>query len=179
MTYTDFVKTVESTSWHQPNERLLHAAMGLCTETAELFEIDNEQHQLEELGDICWYLALGLDAIGHSFEAVPLLETEDFLNKVRGEDPGQALVIYSSDLLDMVKKQVFYGREIDATKAVDAFVMIKNVLIHGMVAIDLDYDIDAVVAANIKKLTARFPEKFSEDAANNRDVKAEYAAMNR
>ena len=123
MTYTDFVKTVESTSWHQPNERLLHAAMGLCTETAELFEIDNEQHQLEELGDICWYLALGLDAIGHSFEAVPLLETEDFLNKVRGEDPGQALVIYSSDLLDMVKKQVFYGREIDATKAVDAFVL--------------------------------------------------------
>lgn len=178
-TYTDFVKTVESTSWYDPNQRLLHAAMGLCTEMAELYEIQSEQHQLEELGDVCWYLALGLDALGHSFEDVPTINTEEFLSIVRGEDPGQALAIYSAELLDMVKKQIFYGREINVAKAVDLLVMIKNVLIQGIAAVELDYDLEDVVNANVKKLMARFPDKFSEDAANNRDVKEEYAAMSR
>lgn len=178
MTYTDFVRTVESTSWHEPNQRLLHAAMGLCTETAELYEVQNEQHELEELGDICWYLALAFDAVGSSFEQAPVFAAEEFHAFVRGEDPGEAMVIYSTEVLDIVKKQIFYGREADVLKIVDALTMIKNVVIHGLDMADLDYSLEDIIEANMKKLKARYPDKFSEEAAINRDVKAEYAAMN-
>ena len=179
MTYTDFVKSVESNSWHQPNERLLHAAMGLCTETAELYELESEQHELEELGDICWYVALGLDALGVSWEAVEIMDFDIFMAEVRGETADESVMIYATDLLDMMKKNVFYGRPVNTEKALGDLVLIKNCLHWGLVAGGSDLTLDQVVDANVKKLMARFPDKFSEDAANNRDVKEEYAAMSR
>lgn len=179
MTYTNFVKSVESISWHQPNERLLHAAMGLCTETAELYELESEQHELEELGDICWYVALGLDALGSSWEEIQIMDGEEFVALVRGNTADESVMIYATDLLDMMKKNIFYGRPVDTEKAFGNLVLIKNCLHWGLVAGGSDLTLDQVVDANIKKLTARFPEKFTEDAANNRDVKAEYAAMSR
>jgi NTP pyrophosphatase (non-canonical NTP hydrolase) len=178
-TYTDFVKTVESTSWHQPNERLLHAAMGLCTESAETFECTDQQHSLEELGDVCWYIALGLDAIGRSWEDAPILTEAVFLDMVRGEDAAVSLTLHSTDILDMVKKAVFYGKAIDQDKLYDSFVMVKNVISYGMIFSGMPYTLDEVVNANVKKLTARYPGKFTEEAAVNRDVKEEYAAMSR
>lgn len=177
MTYTDFVKSVESTSWHQPNERLLHAAMGLCTETAELYELESKQHELEELGDICWYVALGLDALGFSWEEVQIIDVEEFKNQVRGETADEGVMIYATDLLDLMKKNIFYGRPVNTERAFNNLVMIKNCLHWGLKESDSDLTLDEIVDANIKKLTARFPEKFTEDAANNRDVKAEYTAM--
>lgn len=60
--------------------RLLHAAMGLCTETGELqdaikkFIFYGKEHDLvnlrEEAGDILWYMAILLDVLGASFEQV-------------------------------------------------------------------------------------------------------------
>lgn len=179
MTYTDFVKSVESTSWHQPNERLLHAAMGLCTESAELIETDGDQHEIEELGDVCWYLALGFDALGADFDNAPILDEDKFLEAVRGEHSLDSLVLYSTDLLDLVKKQIFYGRVIDNERAINTLVMLKNIIHYGLLFADGGITLQDVIDANVKKLRARFPDKFSEDAANNRDVKEEYAAMSR
>lgn len=179
MTYTDFVKTVESTSWHQPNERLLHAAMGLCTEVGELYNLNDEQHEIEELGDICWYVALALDAAGSSWEAIRIVPEDEFLAVAVGNNPVEAMVLLGTDLLDLVKKQIFYGREIKIERVLEILALLKNSLHYGIALADMPVTLDDIINANIKKLTARFPEKFSEDAANNRDVKAEYAAMNR
>lgn len=60
--------------------QLLHAAIGLATETGEFadtvkthvfykFELDHFNAK-EELGDLCWYIALALDAVGSSFSEV-------------------------------------------------------------------------------------------------------------
>lgn len=177
--YTDFVKSVESTSWHEPNPRLLHAIIGLCTESSELITSDSDQNTFEELGDICWYLALGFDALGASFEDAPILNQELFVEQVKGDDAQTSLILHSTDLLDMVKKQIFYGRIVDRNVLIDQLVMLKNVLHYGMIFADMGWTLDDLIAGNIKKLKARFPDKFTEDAANNRDVKEEYAAMNR
>lgn len=177
--YVDFVKSVESTSWHQPNERLLHAAMGLVTETGELYELESEQHELEELGDICWYLALAYDVLGLDWDADKIVE-EGSEVLLRGGNPLESLTIYSSELLDMVKKQIFYGKPLNIEAAVSAVSNMKLALIIGTDMNDgSPYYFDEVVDANIKKLQKRYPEKFSEEAAVNRDVKAEYAAMSR
>lgn len=183
MTYTEFVKSVESTSWHQPEPRLLHAAMGLVTESAEIITSESDQHTVEELGDVMWYVTLGLDALGHSFEEVPILSEEEFLELVPGDAAIDSLVIVAADILDLVKKSVFYGREIKHETIVSLFYLMKNIAHYGLL-FSPDFEnnpviLDDVIEANVKKLRARFPEKFSEDAANNRDVKAEYAAMSR
>lgn len=177
MTYTDFVRSVESTSWHQPNERLLHAAMGLCTETGELYEVESDQHEIEEVGDICWYLALAFDSLGASFEEAPILSEEAFVKQVRGEEGVESLTIYATELLDLVKKQVFYGRQIDRNTAIDLLVMMKNIIHFGLELGDSDLTLQAVLDANVRKLKTRYPEKFSEEAAVNRNVDAEYRNM--
>lgn len=177
MTYTDFVLSVKSSSFHQPNVDLLHAAMGLCTELGETLELESEEHEIEELGDIAWYLALGFHATGLDFENCTIYAPEEFYATVRGEDFLDTLIIYATELLDMVKKQVFYGREINTGKAHDCLIMLKNSMHHGLELSDGDITLDDIITANVKKLKARFPEKFTEDAANNRDVKEEYKQM--
>jgi len=63
-----------------PTVRLLHAALGLATETGELCdaikravyygrELDRT-NVIEELGDLCWYLALAIDALGVNWDTV-------------------------------------------------------------------------------------------------------------
>ena len=60
--------------------RLIHAMIGLCTETGEfqdalkkhIFygkEIDKVNLK-EELGDLCWYISIALDELGLSFEEI-------------------------------------------------------------------------------------------------------------
>lgn len=60
--------------------RLMHSIMGVSNEAGELMEIlkkgifygkdPDVPHLIEEYGDLLWYIALGLDAIGVSFEQV-------------------------------------------------------------------------------------------------------------
>lgn len=173
--YVNFVKAVESTSWHQPNERLLHGVMGLCTEIAEIIECDNNDHALEEMGDIFWYLALSHDALGLEFEPILMLNEDDSF-EVRGEAPFDSWHIYATDLLDMVKKQIFYGRAIDLDKAKHSLFMLHLTITIG--CLQAGMDLEEIIERNVKKLKTRYPGKFSEEAAINRDVKAEYAAMN-
>lgn len=58
--------------------RLLHAVVGVGTEAGELLdqlkkhawygkELDRD-NLLEEFGDLLWYIGVGLDALGHTFE---------------------------------------------------------------------------------------------------------------
>lgn len=60
--------------------RMLHAALGCCTESAEFADVVkkwlfyDEQPDLnnaaEELGDMCWYIGIALDVLGTTFEEI-------------------------------------------------------------------------------------------------------------
>lgn len=71
----------------QPSDlRLLHAAVGLAGESGEVVDIVKKavfyskgldvKHVKEEIGDVCWYIAILLDEIGSSFEEVMSLNRE-------------------------------------------------------------------------------------------------------
>lgn len=67
-------------------QRVLHAAMGISGESGELMDAIKKhvmynktldvENVKEELGDICWYMALMLDAIGSDFDEVMLMNRD-------------------------------------------------------------------------------------------------------
>lgn len=81
------------------------------------------------------------------------------------------IVTEIGELLDAYKKYIFYGKAIDATNVAEEIGDISWYL-------SLMFNVRGlrqqnVQAANIAKLKARYGDKFTEDAANQRDLVAE------
>ncbi len=91
-------------------ERLLHAGIGLATETGEFLdaikksvfygkELDRVNLK-EELGDILWYLAIAMDALGTDFET----EMEKNIQKLKARY-GEAFSQDSAEHRDLEKER--------------------------------------------------------------------------
>ena len=80
-------------------------------------------------------------------------------------------VTESSELLDVIKKKIFYNKEIDNVNLVEEFGDLLWYVALGLHV--LGYTFEDVMDINIKKLMSRFPGKFNENAAKNRDLKTE------
>jgi len=75
------------------------------------------------------------------------------------------------ELLDAVKKHVFYGKPFDHVNAEEE---LGDVLWYvAIVARRLGVSMDRIMEKNIAKLRKRYPEKFTETAALNRDLDGE------
>lgn len=98
----DFKRIIERLSMPK-NIRLLHAAMGLCTEANEFLdamkkfifygkEID-EVNLAEELGNSDWYKAIACDALDKSFEEIWIAVINKLSKRYAGLmfDEGQAI----------------------------------------------------------------------------------------
>lgn len=75
------------------------------------------------------------------------------------------------ELTDVFKKNLAYGKEIDWVNVGEEVADVMWYLINfcDVTGINLEKELDK----NIKKLEARFPEKFSTDKALNRDLSKE------
>lgn len=98
MTTQEYIKSVlrsESANFYSINPRLLHAALGICSESGEFSDSLKKSlfygRQLdvvnakEELGDLLWYIALAIDELGSSFEEIMELN----INKLKKRYPEQ------------------------------------------------------------------------------------------
>ena len=88
---------------------------------------------------------------------------------------GAGLVTEAGEFMDALKKAIFYGAELDRTNLIEelgdlewSMAIIRDVL---------DVSQDDVQRINIEKLCARYPEKFTSEAANNRDLDTERAIL--
>jgi len=77
----------------------------------------------------------------------------------------------SGELMDCFKKNLAYGKEIDWVNVQeeigDMMWYIANFCtLNG-------FDFYRIIENNIEKLRTRYPEKFTEESANNRDLQAE------
>jgi NTP pyrophosphatase (non-canonical NTP hydrolase) len=81
------------------------------------------------------------------------------------------LATESGELLDMLKKHIFYGKPLDLTNAKEE--VGDSMWYAGLVIDVLKTTFDEVLTVNIAKLQARYPEKFTEHHATNRDLETE------
>lgn len=77
----------------------------------------------------------------------------------------------AGELLDAMKKFVFYGRPIDRINVKEE---IGDTLYYTALLIDeMGFDLDDILQINSDKLRARYPEKFDSDKATNRNLDTE------
>lgn len=157
---------------NQKVSRLLHCAMGICTETAELVGHTSTLNLMEEMGDLAWYWAIGSDAIGFKVpECFRPLASGSLTYSIIQDD----LVMAAGDLLDHLKKAAFYGKPIDEGAVTGKLCKILGSLIE--LCDDQGFELSDVLEANIRKLTKRYPDRFTAAAALNRDLGAEAKAL--
>ena len=77
----------------------------------------------------------------------------------------------TAEFTDAVKKSLFYGKPLDTTNLKEE---LGDALWYIAIAMDeLDTDFEEEMLRVIKKLRARYPDKFSDMLAENRDLVSE------
>lgn len=162
--------------------RLLHGAIGLASELAELREMDQKVdldvvNLKEEMGDLCWYMGIMVSELGFDPESIfslhPLYSaagTEEQRRKDLSEHIDN-LTIDIGNMVDLLKKNLMYGKDLN----VDG---IKEKLFNIGRQIEAALNVYEMTSSqslerNIEKLRARYGEKFTEAAALERNLAAE------
>ena len=84
---------------------------------------------------------------------------------------GIGLSTEAGEFLDALKKHIFYGKELDRVNLKEE---IGDLFWYIAIACnELGVEFEPLMETNIKKLKARYGEKFTEAAAENRDLGTE------
>lgn len=84
---------------------------------------------------------------------------------------GIGLASEAGEVLDALKKHVFYGAELDRVNLSEE---VGDIFWHcALIADELGVSFSDIMETNIAKLKLRYGDKFTEEAANNRDLEAE------
>jgi len=153
-----------------PALRLLHSALGFATEIEELENaFNNADHKniKEEIGDLAWYLAIGYSAATAAFGPLIIMPVQP--NRPAALEGCLGMEI--GNYIDIVKKHVFYGTPLEA----DAINLALANVYMALFALTFNSGLafDHLLEDNLTKLKKRYPEKFTEEAATNRDVNNE------
>lgn len=118
-------------------------------------------------------------------ETVLKLESKNFEAIMqRLQDPQAVRMLHSAiglnteagEVIDLLKKKIFYGKEVDRLKFLDELGDLVWYL--GLACDVLGTSFEELMDRNNAKLMARYSEgKFSETAAINRDTAKETAAL--
>jgi NTP pyrophosphatase (non-canonical NTP hydrolase) len=143
---------------------------------------DNEELYWDIINRLQGMYDADVQAIGSVNYVEHVLRTEsidfDAIRKRVGENATLrllhavlGLVTESAELADMLKKHIFYGKELDIVNAKEE---IGDSMWYVGLAVDiLSTTMDDIMTKNIDKLAKRYPDKFSEHAALNRDIENE------
>ena len=83
----------------------------------------------------------------------------------------------SAELLDAIKKSLFYGKPLDKNHLIEE---IGDTLWYLSVALtELNSSFEEAMDKNIAKLRVRYPEQFTKENAINRNKDAEKKAMDK
>jgi hypothetical protein len=162
-----------------------HAVYGIVGEVAELVA-DFQDHCLhetvkDELGDVCWYMALLLHHHNLNFDNYATGEDKKMIANSPGANWGEdgwvimKMVRHAGAILERIKKRDAYGKEMCWDDISKHFIWLHSCIVR--LASNHSIPCTEIMGANIAKLRARFPEKFSEERAINRDREEESRAV--
>ena len=146
---------------------LLHMAVGISGEVAELFEAMNKadkdfENILEECGDIEFYFEGYHQGVGLKIKYTSSPDIEGSYQRFLAD-----LVIAAGDLLDATKKIVFYDQAPDInniTKCLAGIEQAKRGFYHSM-----GFNVNHAKSHNIKKLGKRYKDfNYSDKQAKER-----------
>lgn len=150
---------------------MLHCAIGICSEQGEMLEAINKGDLVnigEEIADQMWYIS-NL-ATFQDFCMCELVIIKTLMNPSEKQAIDNS-IIYSSELIDFFKKSIFYNRELDKAKVRQSIHLMTQNLSDLCLIFDIDFE--KILNNNIAKLRIRFPEKFTNELAENRDLESE------
>lgn len=163
MTFNEYM--IESKRTLAPLDSLLlnnlHLTSGIVTELGELYQALKKKDRKnigEEIGDCCWYVA-------------NYCRINDLPFRVYPSKPLEDLLPCCTELLDLHKKELAYNKEVNY-KTAEKYCQSILYWLHGE-AVKLDTTLNDLFQININKLKVRFPEKFTQAAAIERDVEKE------
>lgn len=167
--------------------RMIHAGVGLCTELGEIAELFDDKgdftvavHEakfipvLEELGDVSWYHAIGLDTLSL---ASPGLCEAGFVEGLHSSPLAAFLAMQraSGEVLNQGKRMLAYGKPADLTLFGEKLCEVLYALMDFTTLTPLD--IQVIRARNIDKLYKRYAGKFDAKLAIIRNLEAEKTAL--
>jgi NTP pyrophosphatase (non-canonical NTP hydrolase) len=93
----------------------------------------------------------------------------------RTEHAAYGLCTEAGELLDQLKKHIFYGKDLDEVNLMEE---LGDILWYvALLCNARDWRLTEVMQANINKLTTRYPDKFNANQAIVRDLEAERAQL--
>ncbi|CBW26318.1 conserved hypothetical protein [Halobacteriovorax marinus SJ] len=119
------------------------------------------------------YVKLAIKTESTDFESMNTRLQDDGLKRLL--HAGIGLSTEAGEFLDALKKHIFYGKELDRVNLAEEMGDLFWYL--AIVADELGVNMDDVMERNIEKLKARYGEKFSEEKAENRDLKNERSIL--
>lgn len=88
---------------------------------------------------------------------------------------AMGLATEAGEFVDQLKKHIFYGKPIDRVNLSEE---LGDTTWYERIGVDVLKDrYHAMLVRNVDKLKKRFPEKFSEEKATNRDLPAERSIL--
>ena len=84
---------------------------------------------------------------------------------------GIGLATEAGEFLDALKKQIFYGKTLDKVNLAEE---LGDLFWYcAVISDELGVSFEEIMSTNIKKLKARYGDKFTEERADKRNLKAE------
>jgi len=199
---TDVKSTVpERVSNNTDLLRGLHFVMGMVTEAYELKHYTDSLNLIEEAGDALWFFG-GLLAMYGGHDNATLMRFTKTFDKTYTDnitrsvsrtitmdcedaEPATYGLRYAIELLDMYKAAIFYGRTLDSVAVFNRLIMYYIQLLYDVhveywcqnLSSTKVFPIEAIMAVNIAKLSARYSEGYADAKANNRNKEFEREAM--
>ena len=103
------------------------------------------------------------------------LNFEDILLEAKANSLMKWTPFKLENIVDLHKRELAYGKEMDIAKLKIELISIASYLLQ--VAIFHGFTLEECLIKNIAKLYKRYPDKFTEEKALNRDLESEYKTL--
>ena len=119
------------------------------------------------------YQEKALRTESNNFEEI--IERINTILFIRLDHAGKGFATETGEFIDVLKRYEFYGKEKDLVNLQEE---LGDLLWYIAIACSaLKVSMEEVMEKNIAKLKARFPDKYTQDKALNRDLDAERGTL--